>query len=296
MKKYDYLILDVFTDQQFGGNQLAFFPNAEGMESEEMQKIAREFNFSETTFVLPALDESHTCSLRIFTPNRELPFAGHPIVGSAIGLMYLTPETDKITFGLRLGNIPIDLQGGGKKGVSFTNSTKPEFKEFPLGKELLAGAFGVSPEDLESDVYPVMRVSLGIDFVMLPIRNVSVLEKSTVLPSVIEAIEDAYGCSSFYLFTEDGSDESDYRCRMFAPTEGIFEDPATGSAANAFGHYLWKILDGKIQPEGYVIRQGVEMKRPSTIEMLHVTDGETLNAIQIGGSAVVVSQGTFLLG
>ena len=306
---YSYHIADVFTDVPFGGNQLAVLPNATGLNDDQMLAITREFNFSETVFVLPPEDAKNTRRLRIFTPGKELPFAGHPTVGTAYvladtGEINLTGDETRIVFEEGVGPVPVLIRGRAGKPL-FTQLTAariPERGPVPTDAAVLADVLSLEPSDIRYDALFVPEaVSAGIPFLFVPLRSLDALGRARVRQDEWErTLKDAWA-SEIYVFVEDAESakrdgvlrgDGVIRSRMFAPRMGIAEDPATGSAAAAFGGYLaWRSTkhDGTLKT---LIHQGVEMGRPSRLEVETDVSGGTVTAVRVGGASVLVSSGT----
>jgi trans-2,3-dihydro-3-hydroxyanthranilate isomerase len=306
---YKYHTADVFTDVPFGGNQLAVLPNATGLDDRQMLAIAREFNYSETAFVFPAETPGGTRKLRIFTPGSELPFAGHPTVGTA----YVLAETgeinldgDETTIILEegVGPVPVLIRARDGKPVfmQLTAARPPERGPAPTDVGALADVLSLEPSDILYDsVFTPEAVSAGVPFLFVPLRSLEALGKARVRQDVWERTVKGSWASEIYVFVEDAESAKRggvragngvVRSRMFAPTLGIAEDPATGSAAAAFGGYLaWRatVHDGTLK---WLIHQGVEMGRPSRLEVETDVTGGTVTAIRVGGASVLVSSGT----
>jgi len=293
--KYRYYICDVFTDTRFGGNQLAVLPQAEGLSTQQMQQIAREFNFSETTFVFPARF-GHTRHVRIFTRAREIPFAGHPNVGTAfvlasIGEFGAIKSSLTVTFEEEAGLVLVAINESEGKIVS-CELTAPQ--SLSLGKtlpiELVAAAISIDAKEIVTKTHGPQVTSVGLPFVMVELRDRSVLERARINMSGFETLAAQGVMPDVFLYTR-ANDGFDIRARMYAPLSGVPEDPATGSANCALAGLLAHCSP---QPSGsfsWRIAQGVEMGRPSTlIARAEKTDG-VVQTTRIGGAAVLVSEG-----
>ena len=299
-----FCTLDVFTDTRFGGNQLAVFPDARGLDTDQMQAIAREFNLSETVFVLPPEDPAHTRRLRIFTPGSELPFAGHPTIGTAhalaaLGQIPLTGDTTRIVFEEGVGLVPVSIRsrGGVPVFAELTVAKLPETGPPPPSRSALAELLSVEVADLTGGTWSPQSVSTGVPFLFVPVRDRTVLKRARVKLDRWEAILKASWAPEVFVFSRDPEREGSHiRARMFAPGLGIGEDAATGSAACALGGYLAArdaLKDGTLR---WVVEQGFEMGRPSILEVeADKVDGK-ITAIRVGGASVMVSKGEMELG
>jgi trans-2,3-dihydro-3-hydroxyanthranilate isomerase len=295
---YRYHTADVFTEKPFGGNQLAVLPDARGLSAEQMQAIAREFNFSETVFVLPPENPAHTRKLRIFTPGYELPFAGHPTVGAAYvlaetGEIELEGDETEIVFEEGAGPVPVLICSRESKPY-FTQLAAPHSPEKGKGAydpRAIAAAVSLDVADLDLDgEYSIEAVSAGVPFLMVPVRSLEALGRAKIdMPSWEKHLANTWAPEPF-LFT--ALEPPLMRARMFAPNMGIVEDPATGSACACFGGYLaWRsdVRDGVLQ---WTVHQGVEMGRPSIIEVEAEVTGGVVTTVRVGGASVLVSSGT----
>ncbi len=297
--KYHYYICDVFTETRFGGNQLAVLPQADGLSAELMQQIAREFNFSETSFVFPA-KAGHTRHVQIFTPAREIPFAGHPNIGTAfvlaaIGELGEIKSSATVIFEEEAGLVSITIDETGGK-ISSCELTAPQ--TLSLGKtlpvELVATAISVDAKEIITKTHGPQIASVGLPFIMVELKDRSVLERTRINMSGFEAIKAEGIMPDIYFYIRANAD-FDIRARMFAPLSGVAEDPATGSAncalAGLLAHYDEK-ADGDFT---WRIAQGVEMGRPSRlIARAEKRDG-VVRTTRIGGPSVMVSEGVLQL-
>ena len=290
---------DVFTDRPFGGNQVAVFPEAEGIAPDRMQSVARELNLSETVFVQPPAHHEHTCRVRIFTPQIEVPFAGHPTLGAAfvlasIGAVGLTGEVTRIVLEEGVGPVEVTIraQDGRPRDAQLTTAVLPEFGPPPPAPEALAEMLSLSPSDLLLETRPPMAVSCGLPFLLIPLRDLGAARRAQLkLREWSELLED-FWAPHVHLFVHDAElDGCDLHARMFAPAAGVPEDPATGSAAAALAGFLAARspeADGTLR---WVIEQGLEIDRPSILEIeADKKDGEIV-AVRVAGSAVMMSEG-----
>lgn len=302
MPRYHYHTADVFTDRPFGGNQLAVFPDGRGLSDERMLAIAREFNFSETTFVFPASDARHTRRVRIFTPGGEVPFAGHPTVGTAhvlaaTGAIPLTGETTRIVLEEGVGPVPVTIRAEGGRPVfaQLSVAKLPESAPSPLGREALAELLSLEPRDLPAEPAPEI-VDCGLPFLLVPLTDRDAVRRSRVRLERWESTLAGTRGAMIMVFARDAERPgSDVRARMYAPGISVPEDPATGSACATLGGYLAARdarRDGTLR---WVVEQGFEMGRPSIVEVeADRRDGVTI-AIRVGGRSVLVCEGMLTL-
>lgn len=304
MRRYRFLQLDVFTDEPFGGNQLAVFTTAAGLSGAEMQAIAREMNYSETAFVLPADDPKALYRVRIFTPSVELPLAGHPTIGTTFALAQegkVRAEGESpIYLQLGVGILPVDVLFEGQSlAFAWMHQPIPTFTPWDGDRARLAAALGIAPTDF-ADELPIERGSAAVPFVYIPVRSREVLAQAHPSADLVAALNDLDTQVGAYLFTLEASasDGMTTRSRMFAPGMGIAEDPATGAAAGPFGVYL--LCHGRITPdeigEARVrISQGVEMGRPSQIDVAVAGPADAVRDVRVGGQSVLIAEGDLLL-
>jgi trans-2,3-dihydro-3-hydroxyanthranilate isomerase len=297
--RYQFYTADVFSDRIFGGNQLAVFPKAEGLTSEQMQRVAREFNYSETVFVFPPETPQGTRRLRIFTPAVELPFAGHPTIGTAyilgaIGEIELIEDVTKIVFEEDVGAIPVKIRAKQGKPVysELTAAKIPEFGSQPPPIAELASMLSLEPSDLLDGEDVPQAFSCGLPYLFIPLRDREVLGRVKLNQERWQQLLSDYWASSVYVFCYDPElERSDLRGRMFDPGYGIAEDPATGSAVAALAGYLGirnKLTDGTLK---WVVEQGFEMGRPSILYVEADKQNNQIKAVRVGGSSVLVSEG-----
>lgn len=292
-----FATLDVFTRTRFAGNPLAVVLEADGLDAEAMQRIAREFNLSETVFVFPPATPAHRARLRIFTPARELPFAGHPTVGTAVLLAGLDGQHAAPAFVLEetIGPVQCRVHAAGQEAAraEFDVPTLPHREPWSADRPTIAAALGLAATDLSRDDRPAERWSAGNPFSVVPILGLEAMRRCRVDLAAFDAAFGGDGHAAAFLFCRETAGAGhDVHARMFAPSMGVLEDPATGSAAAAFAGYLavhGHYLDGEHLVR---IEQGLEMNRPSNIELTLTIRGGVLVGAAIGGQAVVVSRGT----
>jgi len=292
--------VDVFTDRPFAGNALCVVPDGAGLSTEQMQAIAQEMNLSETTFVLPPTDPQAAYWMRIFTPAKEIPFAGHPSIGTAFvmasaGRLRLQEPVTRIFQQVAVGTLPLDIEvSGGKPGRVIMTQGKPTFGAPVRDLTPVAQALAVSADILAKTNLPIQAVSTGLRHLLVPLPDLNAvagLRPNTTLLDRLLGECDALGCFAFCLqATTPGTFA---HARMFAPGAGVPEDPATGSAAGPLGAYL--AVHGvlaKSQTE-FVLEQGIEMGRPSRLWVEVIRDAAGMPVtLRVGGTTVPVIRGT----
>lgn len=303
MREYTFYQLDVFTEKAFSGNQLAVLPEAENLTDREMQDIAQEMNLSETVFVLPS--EKALRRLRIFTPKRELPLAGHPVVGTWKLLAELG-IVEKVENGfveieqeLNLGVLPVEIEfknGKVKKVIMTQDEFVPsETITDEAEIEKLAKGLGLEISDLDlRDDLPIQVVSTGVKGLDIPIKTLDALSRCRINAALLTEVYLKYGAVGCYAFTfETKEKDSKVHARFFAPDDNIPEDPATGSAAGSFAGYA--VYHGAIETNEknakFVIEQGDFMHRESRIFADVTGEKENVETVKIGGSSVIVARG-----
>lgn len=292
-----FLTLDVFTDRTFGGNPLGVFPDATDLSSKLMQKVAREMNLSETVFLGPP-ESDGDARVRIFTPGAEVPFAGHPTVGSAIYLASCledapTEGTRTLVLEENVGPVPVDVtfEDGEPVFARFTTAVLPEHRPSPLSAAELARMVGLEPSDLSTELRPEM-VSCGLPFYVVPIATLDAIRSAVLDLSAWKRLMAHLWADHVYLIClETEGRKADVHVRMFAPAVGVPEDPATGSAAAALGGYLSRVDGSDAGSLRWTVEQGLEIGRPSVIHVEADRSGGRTVAVRVGGSAVFVSRG-----
>ena len=296
---------DVFSSEPFGGNPLAVFPTVDDVTEREFQQIAREMNLSETVFVLPPTDPRAAAKVRIFTPSQEIPFAGHPILGTfyVLGALKRLPLKEPITqvfYECHLGVFPLDIivLKGEIEQVMMSQPT-PEFIESITQVELLydlAKALGIQKSVMMDGTFPVEVVSTGLPVLIVPIRSLTAVKSMQVNHSAVLELCSRVGAQGIMVFTTMTVEENaTVHTRMFAEPIGITEDPATGSASGALGAYLVKNGVVEIGPTTEVVmEQGYEIDRPSRILVQVFSDDDMIKTIKVGGQVVMVAEGKIL--
>lgn len=289
--KLNYLLLDVFTRKRLSGNPLAVVLKADGLMDNQMQAIAKEFNLSETVFVCKPKSERHAAAVRIFTPLVELPFAGHPTVGTAVALA-LAGRATALRLEEKVGVITCVVERIEKHlgRARFALPVLPEEVGKVPDRLAVANTLGLDPDEIGCGLYQPAVFSAGVPFYLVPVRNAESLARIKLERRGWEEVYPV-GRGSVYVFTETpGEAGNDFAARMFAPGMGLGEDPATGAAAAA----LIGLIGGHASPgqHEFSLRQGHEMGRPSLIELQLHKDGDQLTHGGIGGHAVQLGEGT----
>jgi len=308
MNRYRFLQLDVFTDHAFSGNPLAVFPEAAGLSDEVMLKIAREMNLSETVFVLESENPEVLRRLRIFTPTREIPFAGHPVVGTwnALAREGVVPLPEggtgwqRIHHEVGIGVLPVDIEfkDGQPVQVVMTQGKFEVLDDVDDGHEQaeVARALGLAREDLDESL-PIQVITTGLECMAVPIRSLADLRSCRVNAALLAEIytrRSATGCHAFTRETlEIGAARA--HARFFAPADNIAEDPATGSACGALGAYLVHHGALSLEPQDgrykFVIEQGDFIHRPSRINLDVKGAPQSVEEVKVGGPSVLVANG-----
>jgi trans-2,3-dihydro-3-hydroxyanthranilate isomerase len=298
-ERLKFITADVFTTTAYGGNPLAVVLNGERLTGAQMQIVAREFNLSETTFILPPQATDHAARVRIFTPNTELPFAGHPTVGTAwvmaqLGLITPSAESARVTFEEGVGLIPlvIDFDGAQPRFVWFTTAIVPEVLAPPPSADILAALVGLQATDLREGT-PPLSLTCGTPYTCIPLKTSAGVQRAALNSGLWQQHLAATSAHKVYVFARP--EQGIVHARMFAPGEGVAEDPATGSAACALAEWLVRddaIVNGTAC---WTIRQGAEIGRPSEIMIEADVRAGRIVAVRCGGTAVLMAEGTLHL-
>ena len=303
MPRYRYFTADVFTNAPFGGNQLAVFPDARGIPESRLQDVTREFNYAETTFVYPPTDPRHTRQVRIFTPGAEVPFAGHPTVGTAhvltsIGEIALTGDTTHIVFEEGVGPVRVVIRSanGVPTFAQLSVAKLPEIGPPPPKRTILAALLGLDADDLLDGTWSAEALSCGLPFLLVPVRDLAAVARAhLIIDAWKDALAGSWASEVFVFALEAERAGSDVHARMFAPALNVPEDPATGSACAVLGGYLAArnpLRNGILH---WRVEQGFEMGRPSILEVeVDVAEG-TVAGVRVGGSSVLVCEGTMAI-
>jgi trans-2,3-dihydro-3-hydroxyanthranilate isomerase len=290
-----FATLDVFTDRRFAGNPLAVVLDAEGIDGAVMQAVAREFSHPETVFVFPPEDRAHRARLRIFTPARELPFAGHPTVGTAVllGLQDGAADGAEMVLEEPIGPVRCMLESkSGERGRARFAIPQLPSEAGPVPDDAtIAAALNLAPADIGFGRFRPARWSAGNPFTFVPVSGLAAIERCRADLAKFDVAFGVPGMAFIYC-GETAAPGHDFHARMFAPTSGVAEDPATGSAAAAFAGVLAQVSALSDGDHVVTIEQGYEMGRPSLIGLTLALRGGKLESAAIGGDAVIVTQGT----
>jgi trans-2,3-dihydro-3-hydroxyanthranilate isomerase len=290
MKKTFY-ILDVFAEKKYAGNQLAVFRNAAGISGEEMQQIAREINFSETTFILSDEQAGDGFDVRIFTPREEVPFAGHPTLGTAhiIRNEILGGEAESVTLNLKVGQIPVTFSAD---GYSWMRQVEPTFGQ-QHKPEVLAEVLGLDVQEID-ERFPIEEVSTGLPFFIIPLKNLAALKKARVNQTkLFELIQNTVAKGILIFCPKAHEPQNDISVRVFVDYYGVPEDPATGSGNGCLAGYLAKHHYFGRENVDVHSEQGYEIGRPSLLLLKAEQRGKKINVF-VGGKSIIVAQGEFI--
>lgn len=294
---------DVFTSQPFGGNPVAVFPDADGLTDDELQQIAREMNLSETVFVFPPTDPAAVARLRIFTPTQEIPFAGHPVLGTfyvlaQLGRISIQEPVTPVVQECNIGLFSVELHAEQSRVVRVVMSQpKPEFLD-PIDAVddvyLIGGALSLPKHVIADTKWPLQVVSTGLPVLIVPVRTLTAVRSINPDASAIINVCERFGANGIMVFTTVTVESfASVHARMFAPKIGILEDPATGSAGGALGAYLVQNGVVEIGPTtNILIEQGYEIDRPSRILVQVESDDDVIQGVKVGGHCVMVVEGT----
>lgn len=299
--RLNYHLLDVFTDRQFGGNQLAVFPEPPlDLPAEIMQKIAKELNLSETTFVYPPTNCACDYRLRIFTPAAELPMAGHPTIGSAnilarLGMLGIIAGETTIVFEEGIGPIAVTIRAdeSGEPTEVWMQQPIPQFRDIYADRSSMAEMLSLKSADLHADV-PMQVLSSGLPFLFVPLNSLDAAQRIRFRRDRwADALAGTEAENIFVTTTETVYESSSAHSRMFAPALGINEDPATGSASGPLGAYLLKY--GLVQSGDLVSEQGFEIGRPSFIRINVSWNGAAFSSVSVGGQCAYIGFGALVI-
>jgi trans-2,3-dihydro-3-hydroxyanthranilate isomerase len=301
MTQVAYEVVDVFTTTRFGGNPLAVIPDAQSLGDALMQQIAAEFGYSETTFVLPPADPQHTARVRIFTPTAEMPFAGHPNVGTAFvlarrGAVFGRPVGEQMSFEERAGLVGVVVLRG-DSDVRGAAITAPRVLEVgpEVAVDLVAACASLAPEDVAVATHPPRIVSVGLPFVVAELASRAALARARPNPARFAEANAAVplpdGGFALFLYVPTPGAAQQFSARMFAPLDNVTEDPATGSASAALAAYRVALMPEADADAALAIEQGVDMGRPSQIRLQVRKAGGVVQQVVVGGDCVPVMRG-----
>jgi trans-2,3-dihydro-3-hydroxyanthranilate isomerase len=290
MNKIPYTVVDVFAEEKYAGNQLAVFHEASSLSTQTMQQIAREINFSETTFIESICPDTEGYPVRIFTPNHEIPFAGHPTLGTAFVLndeIIQTPSS-RIHLHLKAGAIPVDFPEG-PDGVIWMQQNQPVFGTKYKPEDFMAHS-SLTEDDIDTSL-PIQEVSTGLPCIILPLRSLQAAQQIQWNTQSLNKFLSTQNAKTALIFCRETTDPAcQIHARFFADYFGVPEDPATGSAIGNLAGYLAEYMPG---PHDFIVEQGLEMGRPSR---LYMKAGKENNqyTIQIGGKVQKIASGFFV--
>lgn len=291
MKEHPFYIADVFAERKYAGNQLGIIRNAENISSEEMLDITREMNYSETTFILSDTPENGGYNVRIFTPGGEVPFAGHPTLGTAALIREkIAPDNpDRIILNLRIGQIPVNIIDD----IYWMEQMEPEFAKC-FSPEEISSIIGVESSEIDPEL-PVQWVSTGLPTVIVPLKDLKSVKKVRINRETYDPFIEQNGKVLILVFTRETLfEENDIHDRVLATCHGIEEDPATGSANGCFAGYLAKhSVLGNSRIDNIRVEQGYQVNRPSLLLLSARDNGEKVE-VHVGGKVVFTAQGNLL--
>jgi trans-2,3-dihydro-3-hydroxyanthranilate isomerase len=305
MNPLSYLTVDVFTSTRFEGNPLAVISDARGLSDAAMQKIATEFNYSEVTFVLPPEDPGNSARVRIFTPTMEIPFAGHPNVGTAYVLgqqveLFGRPVGEKLRFEEKAGIVEVDLKrSGGKVAAAAIRAPQPLTVGDTIAEETVGRCISLDPGVIVTTTHAPVFASVGLNFAVAELKGLESLAAARPNLAGFQAAAGRQTTSghdfSLFVYARSADNPWNIRARMFAPLDNVPEDPATGSASAALGAYLVSLATDADMDVRITIEQGVEMGRRSIIALDVVKSGGIVTDIFISGGCVSVMRGEIIL-
>jgi trans-2,3-dihydro-3-hydroxyanthranilate isomerase len=299
MPSYDFVTVNVFTQRRFGGNPLAVLPDADGLSDADMQAIAADFNLSETTFVLPPDNPQNHARVRIFTPKTEMPFAGHPNVGTGFVLATMAGDPpEHYTFEEIAGLVRVHILRDPAGAISGARIAAPQSLSIDIAvpTDLIAACAGLTEDDIATDTHTPLVASVGTPFVIAEVRSLEALARARPDLSAFrrgaETFPKLADRFNLHLYVRKDGDATRLRTRMFAPLSGVLEDPATGSANAALAALLTSMAPGENADLHYEIEQGLEMGRPSEIIAQARKTAEGPVTASVAGTCVAVGRGT----
>jgi trans-2,3-dihydro-3-hydroxyanthranilate isomerase len=295
MTKRSFYIVDVFAEQKYAGNQLAVFKDARGLSDAEMQQIAKEMHFSETTFILSEEKRDDGYDVRIFTPEYEIPFAGHPTLGTAYVIQeeIIKEPVEQVALNLKVGQIPVSFKYSGKDvEIMWMKQKAPEFSRI-FGLETISNILNLDQKEID-DRWPIQEVSTGTPFIIVPLRSLNAVKQARIdRDKYFDLIKDTEAKAILVFCPETYAKENQLNVRVFADYFGVPEDPATGSANGCLAGYLVKYrYFGKDQIDVRV-EQGYEIGRPSLL-FLKAEEKKDKIDVLVGGKAIMIAKGEFI--
>jgi trans-2,3-dihydro-3-hydroxyanthranilate isomerase len=291
----EFCILDVFAEEKYQGNQLAVIRDSEGLSTDEMQRIAKEMNYSETTFIFSDVERDGGYDVRIFTPEVEVPFAGHPTLGTAFAIQdrILKTNVEKVTLNLKVGQIPVSFRySDGVVDELWMRQKAPEFG-VELQREQIAEVLNVRQDDID-ERFPVMEVSTGIPFIIVPLKTLDAVKRCKLDEAKFEELIKTTDIRAFMLFAPEPENEgNDIHARVFAHYYGVPEDPATGSANGCLASYLVKTKYFGEAKCDCRVEQGYEIGRRSLL-LLKAEERNGEIEVNVGGKVILVAEGTLV--
>ncbi|MBX9927617.1 MAG: PhzF family phenazine biosynthesis protein [Gemmatimonadaceae bacterium] len=298
MTRIPYVTLDVFSEVALGGNQLAVIPDARAIPESMLLPITREFNFSETAFCYPAENPAHTAKVRIFTPGAEVPFAGHPTVGTAVALALAGATGETLVLEEGVGPVPVRVRAvaDGRGHGQLSVAKLPEIGPPPPSRGVLAKILGLETDEILGGAKAPQALSCGVPFLLVALRDVAAVTRAKIRMERWEETLRTYWAPEIMVFALDPSQgESHLRARVFCPGLNVPEDPATGSANAVLAGWLAMRERTQNGTFRWTVDQGIEMLRPSRLELEADKRDGTVTGIRVGGWAVQVSEGTMTL-
>ncbi|NIM89960.1 MAG: PhzF family phenazine biosynthesis isomerase [Candidatus Aminicenantes bacterium] len=295
MEKRPFYIVDVFAEEKFAGNQLAVFRNPEGLSDSGMQRIAKEMNYSETTFILSEEEKDRGYDVRIFTPEKELPFAGHPTLGTAYVIQQeiIRKPVEMVNLNLKIGQIPVTFNySQGQPDILWMKQKHPVFGQI-LDKKAVSSALGIEERDMD-ERFPVEEVSTGVFSIIAPLKTLEAVKRTDIKKDAYFALIESTEAKAILIFCpETYKRENDLNVRFFAEALGVIEDPATGSANGCLAGYLVKNRYFGQDRIDLRAEQGYEIGRPSLL-YLKAGDKEGKIEVLVGGKVFMVARGEFI--
>ncbi len=296
MDKLEFYVVDVFAETKWAGNQLAVFVNAKSLDTDKMQRIAKEMHFSETTFITSDEDQENGYDVRIFTPEKELPFAGHPTLGTAsvIQSKIIKRQVDRINLNMKVGQIPVSFQSQKNQIEFLWMKLKAPIFGPKYGPKKWTDMLGLEKDDFEKN-YPICEVSAGVFCFIVPLKTLNAIKRAHIdLTKFYEFIKDKNAKAVLVFANETYKKENDLNARFFAHYYGVPEDPATGSANGCLAAYLIKYNYFRRNQIDVRVEQGYELGRPSLL-LLKAEDNNDVIDIKVGGKVFMVAKGEFFI-